>query len=359
MPYLTYSFRIKDSSKSLVKELVKKSQSVNDVWNFCNETQISALRKGKLPWEGPDKFKLMELTAGSSKELGLQSSTVQALCEEYDSRRRKVKKAKLNWRSRKRNLPWIPFKASAIRVDRKAATARYLGIEFSFWKSREIPDSIKTGSICSDNRGRWYINLTCEVSEIFGPNKESQVGIDLGLKEVFTLSNGRKEQAPQFYRRHEKRLAKAQRANKAKQVKKINKKISNSRKDFNHKISTEIVKEFGTIKVGNVNSTDIIAKPKMAKSVYDASWYQLKTFIKYKALARGSIYKEVDEKYSTQKCSECGCIPNSSPKGIKGLSVREWTCAICHTKHDRDINAAKNILRFGRESPSKQSSKRV
>ena len=359
MPYLTYSFRIKDSNKALMRELVKKSQSVNDVWNFCNETQISALRKGKTPWEGPDKFELMRLTSGCTKELGLQSSTVQTICEEYNSRRRKVKKAKLNWRSKKRNLPWVPFKASAISVNREAATARYLGLEFSFWKSREIPDSIKTGSLCADSGGRWYINLTCEVPEIIGPNKDSQVGIDLGLKDLISLSTGRKIQAPQFYRRHEARLAKAQRAKKARQVKNINKKISNSRKDFNHKKSTEIANEFGLIKVGNVNSTDIIAKPKMAKSVYDASWFQLKTLLKYKALARGSTYMEVDEKYSTQKCSECSCISSSSPKGIKGLSVREWTCAVCHTKHDRDINAAKNILRFGRESPPKRSSKRV
>lgn len=359
MPYLTYSFRIKDSNKALMRELVKKSQSVNDVWNFCNETQISALRKGKAPWGGPDKFELMRLTSGCTKELGLQSSTVQTICEEYNSRRRKVKKAKLNWRSKKRNLPWVPFKASAISVNREAATARYLGLEFSFWKSREIPNKIKTGSLCADTKGRWYINLTCEIPEIFGPTKSSDVGIDLGLKDLATFSTGRKEATQKYYRKHQKKLARAQKGKKKKQARNINKRIANLRKDSNHKLSTDIVHEFGTIFVGDVKSRDIIAKPKMAKSVYDAGWFQLKTFIKYKALAKGSTYMEVNEKYSTQICSECGCISSSSPKGIKGLSVRGWTCALCHATHDRDINAAKNILRFGRESLRRLDSIRV
>ena len=354
--FLTYSFRIKDSKESLVSRLVDKSRAVNFVWNFCNETQLAALRKGKLPWDGPKESELMRLTAGSTKELGLNSTTIQIICSEYDSRRRQHKKRSLRWRGKK-SLNWIPFKASAISVDRKAGTARYCGVEFKFWNSREITGTITNGSICSDNRGRWYLNITCKVSEIFGPAREDKVGIDLGLKDVATLSTGKSVRAIRYTRQYENQLAKAQRANKKKQVKNIHKKIANSRKDFNHKLSTEIVSKFGYIVVGDVSSTDIIAKPNMAKSVYDAGWYQLKTFLKYKASARGSTYLEVNEKYSTQICSECGCISSSSPKGVKGLSVREWACTHCGAKHKRDVNAAKNILRFGHESPSKPKSK--
>jgi IS605 OrfB family transposase len=350
--YLTYSFRIKDSKKSLKRELFEKARAVNFVWNFCNETQLAALRKEKLPWEGPTGFELSNLTAGSSKELRIPANTIQSICTEYDTRRRKTKKKALKWRSKK-SLPWIPLKTNSLIINLESNSARFSGLEFKFWNSRPIKGTIKSGNVVSDNRGRWYLNLTCEVPEIFGPVKSDSVGIDLGLKDIVALSTGKTVKAVRYTRQYENKLAKAQRANKKKQVQNIHKKIANSRKDFNHKLSTEIVSKFGTIVVGNVSSTDIIAKDNMAKSVYDAGWFQLKTFLKYKASARGSVYKEVSEKYSTQICSECGCISSSSPKGVKGLKIREWSCNHCGTKHNRDINAAKNILRFRHESPPK------
>ena len=350
---LTYSFRIKDSLKSLRKALLEKSNNVNLVWNFCNQTQLDALRHGKLPWEGPSEYDLMLLTAGSSKELKLRSATVQMVCSEYTTRRRKTRKRSLRWRGKK-SLPWIPFNYQAIKVNREDGTACYKKLKFKFWNSRPIEGEIRTGSIVCDNRGRWYLNLTCKLLDIFGPCKQDKVGIDLGLKDVATLSTGRSIKAIRYTRSYENRLATAQRANKKKQVKNIHKKIANSRKDFNHKLSTDIASKFGLIIVGDVKSTDIIAKSNMAKSVYDAGWYQLKTFLKYKASARGSTYQEVSEKYSTQICSDCGCISSSSPKGIKGLKVREWVCVHCNAKHSRDMNAAKNILRFGHETLKKQ-----
>lgn len=85
----------------------------------------------------------------------------------------------------------------------------------------------------------------------------------------------------------------------------------------------------------------------MARGIYDAGWYQLKNQIQYKAIARGVIFEVVDERYSTQTCSCCGAISPSSPKGRAGLGIREWTCPECGTTHDRDINAAKNILAAG------------
>ncbi len=98
---LTYSFRIKDSLKSLRKALFEKSKSVNLVWNFCNQTQLDALRHGKLPWEGPSEFDLNNLTAGCTKELKLNSTTIQSVCGEYSAKRKKTKKRSLRWRSKK------------------------------------------------------------------------------------------------------------------------------------------------------------------------------------------------------------------------------------------------------------------
>ncbi len=322
---ITYSFRIKDTSKSLRKALLEKSNSVNIVWNFCNQTQLDALRHGRLPWEGPSDIDLMSLTAGSYEELKLHAKSIQIVCSQYWIRRNTSKKRSLKWRNKK-SLPWIPFGFKSIKVNSEESIAHLMGLKFKFWNSRPIEGEIRTGSINCDNRGRWYLNLTCKLPDVFGPCRQDGVGIDIGLKDVVTLSTGKSVKAIQYTRKYENKLAKAQRANKKKQVKNIHKKIANSRKDFNHKLSTDIASKFGLIIVGDVKSTDIIAKQNMAKSVYDAGWYQLKTFLKYKASARGSTYREVSEKYSTQICSDCGCISSSSPKGIKGLKVREWVC---------------------------------
>jgi len=94
--------------------------------------------------------------------------------------------------------------------------------------------------------------------------------------------------------------------------------------------------------VGNVNSAGL-AKTKFAKSVYDVSWSSIRGMLRYKSIAKGAWYEEVDEKFTTQTCSHCGALPDERPKGIAGLGIRQWTCSGCGTEHDRDVNAAKNI----------------
>lgn len=356
--YITYHLRIKDSKKSLRKTLLEKASAVNYVWNFCNETQVESLRRHQTPKDWLSAFEFQTLTAGSGQMLGLSATSVQMICTEYATRRKQFKKSKLNWRSYKHSLPWLPFKASNISVDCEACTAIYKAkgseIEFKFWKSgRPILGEIKTGSICADSRGRWYLNLTCEVNFLESAPK-SDIGIDLGLKDAVTTSGGFSIAAPRLFRKYEARLGKAQRAKKKKLVRSFHAKIANARLDFNHKLSHKLASENSTIFIGDVSSSKL-SQTNMAKSVYDVSWFQLKTFLKYKALARRSTYLEVSEKYSTQICSECGCIPNSSPKGHRDLSVREWVCSECGTKHNRDINAARNILRFGHEALTKLS----
>ena len=90
-----------------------------------------------------------------------------------------------------------------------------------------------------------------------------------------------------------------------------------------------------------------LAKTKMAKSVLDAGWTSFRTMLSYKSIATGVLFEEVNEAYSTQTCSCCGTISHNSPKGRAGLGIREWTCLECGTCHDRDVNAAKNILAAG------------
>ncbi|KWO43135.1 transposase [Burkholderia sp. MSMB1459WGS] len=117
------------------------------------------------------------------------------------------------------------------------------------------------------------------------------------------------------------------------------------------KLALDLVRRFDYIAVGNVSAKKL-AKTRMAKSVYDASWSSFRNKLRYKAIAHGVTFEEVDESGSTQSCSSCGSKDSTTrPKGIAGLRIREWVCGGCGVLHDRDTNAALNILRCGRASP--------
>lgn len=332
----TYRYRVKDSTA--VPTLNRLARACNQVWNFCNETQEHALRWNQR-W--PTYQDLCKLTTGSSKELGLHSQTVQAVCEQYATRRQQFKKRKLRWRG-KRSPGWIPFKASGIKV--VDDTVHYAGHTFRFWKSRELPGPIKCGSFSQDSRQRWYVNFVVEVPEAEATTGTKQIGIDLGLKTLATCSDGRKIEAPRWYRNQQRRIAEHQRKRRSRQARNLQAKIANRRKDFLHKESDRLTKECELIVVGDVCSSKL-TKTNMAKSVNDAGWAMFKNLLSYKAIARKVVYCEVSEYLTTQACSGCGAI--GGPKGREGLGIREWVCNECHTVHDRDVNAALNILRMG------------
>ena len=152
---------------------------------------------------------------------------------------------------------------------------------------------------------------------------------------------------PKFYRQSEERLATVQRARKTRRARAIHAKIANRRKDFLHKASAKLADEYGLIFVGDVSPSKL-AQTKMAKSVHDAGWSRFRDMLAWKLRLRsGGMLLEVLEHHTTQTCSECGRMPSSRPRGIAGLGIREWTCDDCGTVHDRDVNAAKNILRCG------------
>jgi putative transposase len=333
---LTFSYRIKDSG--CTDTLGQMARAVSFVWNFANETQLSAIRWDK-KW--PSAFDLHKLTAGSSKELGLHSQSVQAVCEEYATRRKQAKKRKLRWRGKK-SLGWIPFKSSGVKVTGDAVT--YSGHTFRFWLSRPIKGKIKAGNFAQDAQGHWFVNFNCEVDQPPAAEGTGSIGIDLGLKDFATFSDGEKIEAQQFYRELEPKLAVAQRARKKGRIKAIHAKIANRRKDHLHKLSTSLVRENAAIFVGNVNASSL-AKTKMAKSVLDSGWSAFRTMLAYKAIAHRVRFEEIDERFTTQTCSECGSL--GGPKGLEGLVIRDWTCAECGAAHDRDVNSAKLILARG------------
>ncbi len=340
----TLRLRIKDKHARVLSAMARE---VNQVWNFCNETSRRAIRERHQWLSGYD---LQKLTNGYSKCDGIHigSPTVQQVCEDYAKARKQFKKAKLRWRvsnpqSSKYSLGWIPFKARALQY--KAGQIAFAGQKFSLWDSYGLADyELRAGSFSEDSRGRWYLNVVVKV-QAKGSSATASVGIDLGLKEVAVASNGQRIEG-RFYRKLEADLGIAQRAHKKRRVKAIHAKIANQRKDALHKFSTALVRENAAIFVGDVASSKLV-KTKMAKSTLDAGWASLKTMLEYKSHQAGIVFEVVNESYTTQTCSCCGAIPASSPKGRAGLGIREWVCSDCGAVHDRDVNAAKNILAAG------------
>lgn len=333
---LTFKFRVKDCH---IAELNRQSRAVNYVWNFCNETQLHALKWGK-KW--PSGYDLSNLVAGCSKELGIHAHTAQRVCMEYDKARKQHKKRSLRWRGKK-SLGWVPFNTGHVSFNGKKFVFR--GKEYGVFLSREMPTGAKfgAGSFNQDSRGRWFINVPVDVPEGTGCGAAS-IGIDLGLKEFATDSNGGVIEAKRFYRDLEEKLGVAQRANNKDRARAIHQKIANRRKDYLHKESTRLVREHGAIFVGDVNSS-ALAKTNMAKSVLDAGWSMFRNQLAYKAIRHGAIFKEVNERYTTQTCHVCGSI--AGPKGQTGLNDREWDCPDCGAHHLRDVNAAINIRERG------------
>ncbi|MGB6489129.1 MAG: transposase [Steroidobacteraceae bacterium] len=333
---LTYRYRIKDATSG--RHLEQQARAVNRVWNYCGEIQEASRRHNKRRLSG---FDLIKLTFGSSKLLGLHSDTVQAVCKQFAISRDAHRK-RPRWRGRK-SLGWVPFQAArAIRIEGSAVT--FLGRQYRLWLSRPLDGEIRCGSFAQDARGRWYLNLHVQVPEDRA-HGNGEVGIDLGLKSLVALSTGEKIEAPRLYRRYERALAIAQRAGHKPRARAIHAKIANCRKHFLHELSTRLVRENGSICVGNLNVGGL-ARTSLAKSVLDAGWSQLRSQLRYKAVRHGAKYIEVDERLTTQVCSGCGAL--GGPKGREDLVVREWICGGCGARHDRDINSAINILVSGR-----------
>lgn len=346
----TLSVRVRDKHAKILRRMAFEA---NQVWNAAN-AETAEWSYVPVPEVGYihnniTAFDLQKQLKGIKKERGfiIHSTTVQEVIAVHHKSRKQFKRDKLRWRvsgGSRRSLGWVPFKSGAAQW--KNGQVYFAGHYFKVWDSYGLSKySFRSGSFSEDARGRWYFNIVVEVP-IQNPKGNGQLGIDLGLKDTATCSNGEKLERGNFYRNSEEKLAKAQRARKKKEVKNIHAKIKNRRKDTIHKFTTKLVNENELIVIGNVSASGL-AKTKMAKSVLDAGWAMLKTQLDYKSKGMRVAFVEVNESYTTQTCSCCGCISSSSPKCREGLRIREWTCAECGAEHDRDINAAKNILAAG------------
>ena len=230
---------------------------------------------------------------------------------------------------------------------------------------RQPKGMIKSATVSRHASGKYYISLLCkeEISEL--PKTNSAIGIDLGITDFAILSDGQKIDNHKFTSKMEKKLKREQRKlsrrallakkkgiplseakNYQKQKRKVarlHEKVMNQRTDFLNKLSTEIIKNHDIICIEDLNVKGMLRNHKLARSISDVSWSSFVAKLQYKADWYGREIIKVDQWFpSSQICSECG-----HKDGKKPLDIREWTCPICHTHHDRDINASINILTEG------------
>ena len=340
----TLKLRIKDKHCKVLDQLASE---VNFVWNYVNDLCFKHLQRKQQFFSAYD---IDKYTKGASKECGLHSQTIQAISAELVTRRKQFKKAKLKWRvsnkkSARRSLGWIPFKKSAIKYN--DGYVQYGKHQFKLWDSYGLSKySVRTGSFVEDSRGRWYVCLVVDSPKQDKPTATKAIGIDLGLKDVATCSDGTVISNPKFYRQYEKKLGIAQRAKNKKRVRALHAKIANCRKDHLHKASTMLVKNNAAIVIGSLSAAKLV-KTKMAKSVLDTGFAAFKTMLKYKCENAGVLFEEINEAYTTRTCNFCR--GDTGPRGMSGLGIREWECRDCGTVHDRDVNSALNILALGHE----------
>lgn len=208
---------------------------------------------------------------------------------------------------------------------------------------------MRGGCFAEDACGDWWFCVPVETVCTDTPAPLEAVGIDLGLKDTATTSDGDKLAAGQFYRNIERSIANAQKRGHKRQAKRLYRKAANRRKDALHKFTRSTVDQYQKIVIGDVSSA-WLTKTRMAKSVLDAGWGILKTQLQYKGQQAGRCVQVINESNTSRACSGCGCL--SGPTGLDMLDVRQWTCADCGESHDRDVNAARNILRRAEASVS-------
>ncbi|MFF5228727.1 RNA-guided endonuclease InsQ/TnpB family protein [Dactylosporangium sp. NPDC000521] len=259
------------------------------------------------------------------------------------------------FKSRKRSRRSAEYTTSAFRWRDGRLTLAKMTEPLDIVWSRPLPEgaSPSTVTVSQDTAGRWFVSLLCD-DVIPDAAATGAVGVDAGLNSLLTLSTGEKITSPRHERRDRAALARAQgnlarkekgSANRAKarlKVAGVHARITDRRRDHLHKLSTRLVRENQTIVIEDLTVRNMVKNHHLARAVCDAAWRQFRTMLEYKTQWHGRTLVAVDRWFPSSKlCSVCGALAERMP-----LHVRSWTCR-CGTIHDRDVNAARNILAEG------------
>ncbi|MEV6712949.1 RNA-guided endonuclease TnpB family protein [Lentzea sp. NPDC051208] len=261
------------------------------------------------------------------------------------------------FKSRKKSRASAEYTCSAFRFRDGVVTLAKMTEPLDIVWSRPLPEGAAPSrvTVSRDAAGRWFVSLLCEDPGVTAlPTVGSAVGIDAGLDDLLTLSTGEKISNPRHERCERKRLAKAQRALCRKQkgsrnrdkarveVARIHARISDRRQDYLHKITTRLVRENQTLVIEDLTVSNMVRNRRLARAISDAGWRQFRTMLEYKTAWYGREVIIVDRWFPSSRLrSACGELAAAMP-----LSVRTWTC-VCGAAHDRDVNAARNILTAG------------
>ena len=221
--------------------------------------------------------------------------------------------------------------------------------------SQALPADPTTVTVSKDQAGRYFVSCLCEFEPTLLPVTDKKAGIDVGIKDLFVTSDGFKSGNPRHTAQHAAKLAKYQRRlakktlgskNRLKakrKVARVHAKISDDRSDNLHKLSRKLINENQVVCAENLAVKNMIKNPTLAKHIADASWGEFTRQLAYKAHWAGRTYVEIDRFFpSSKRCNGCGFVKANMP-----LDVRSWECPECGATHDRDVNAARNILAAG------------
>jgi putative transposase len=268
-----------------------------------------------------------------------------------------AKRAKYpRFKSRKKSRASAEYTRSAFKWREGKLTLAKMEQPLDIRWSRPLPDGAKpsTLTVSRDSAGRWFVSMLCEDTITSAPATTAAIGIDAGITSLVTLSTGEKIANPKYERRDRARLARAQRklsrkangsSNREKARRKVARvyaKIADRRRDFLHKLSTRLVRENQTVVIEDLIVRNLLKNGRLARAISDAAWTDLRMMLEYKSAWYERELIVIDRWFPSSKlCGDCGTVRGKLP-----LNVREWTCE-CGAVHDRDVNAARNILAAG------------
>ncbi|QNP76185.1 IS200/IS605 family element transposase accessory protein TnpB [Streptomyces roseirectus] len=319
---------------------------------YGEQRRVSYVQSSAALTEWKKTEELAFLTKVSSVPLQQALRHLQTAFGNFFAKRAKYPRHK----SRKKSRASAEYTRSAFKWRDGQLTLAKMAEPLDIRWSRPLPEGAEptTVTVSRDSAGRWFVSMLVEDTVAPGPATDAAVGLDAGITSLVTLSTGEKIANPKHERRDRTRLARAQRElsrkaegsdNRAKarvKVARVHARIADRRRDFLHKLSTRLVRENQTVVIEDLTVRNLLKNSKLARAISDASWTELRSMLEYKCTWYGRELVVIDRWFPSSKlCGVCGTVAAKMP-----LNVREWTCD-CGAVHDRDVNAARNILAAG------------